>query len=148
MKRFSAIPLLVVIVAALGLFLRGGAFAHEGHRMAHNHPYPKKRFSVAEGKVIYQKYCASCHGKNGDGKGPAAAALKPRPTNFLELRYMSMRSRVDLYESIANGRPNTAMSPWKGTLSEKEIWDTIAYIGHLFNHRWQGRTRGRKKSGN
>ncbi|MGD0966434.1 MAG: cytochrome c [Candidatus Acidiferrales bacterium] len=29
-----------------------------------------------EGADLYQAYCASCHGKNGKGNGPAAPALK------------------------------------------------------------------------
>lgn len=29
-----------------------------------------------EGKDTYDSYCAVCHGKDGKGKGPAAAALK------------------------------------------------------------------------
>jgi mono/diheme cytochrome c family protein len=41
--------------------------------------------SPASGKDMYLHYCASCHGKEGKGDGPAAAALKSAPTNLTEL---------------------------------------------------------------
>lgn len=34
---------------------------------------------------MYMSYCASCHGKEGKGDGPAAAALKRPPTNLTTL---------------------------------------------------------------
>ena len=30
-------------------------------------PVPKNQDSIIRGKVLYRKYCASCHGKNGQG---------------------------------------------------------------------------------
>ena len=38
-----------------------------------------------DGKVLYDRYCASCHGVTGLGDGPAAEALSPRPTNLTTL---------------------------------------------------------------
>jgi len=32
--------------------------------------------------VLYQRYCASCHGLEGRGDGPAAASLTPAPTDL------------------------------------------------------------------
>ena len=34
------------------------------------------------GKVLYDKYCAQCHGDKGDGEGFATSHLLPRPRNF------------------------------------------------------------------
>lgn len=34
------------------------------------------------GKQLYLQYCASCHGTDGRGDGPAAAALKTPPTDL------------------------------------------------------------------
>src|SRR5687767_10684140 len=36
----------------------------------------------ASGKTVYLKYCAQCHGENGDGDGVATPHLFPRPRDF------------------------------------------------------------------
>ncbi len=41
--------------------------------------------SPASGKEMYLQYCATCHGKDGKGGGPAVAALKVAPTNLTTL---------------------------------------------------------------
>ena len=41
--------------------------------------------SPASGKDMYVHYCASCHGKEGKGDGPAAAAMKVAPTDLTQL---------------------------------------------------------------
>jgi mono/diheme cytochrome c family protein len=41
--------------------------------------------SAASGKETFTKYCASCHGEDGKGNGPAASALKPPPTDLTAL---------------------------------------------------------------
>src|SRR5690242_3041992 len=38
-------------------------------------------------ELVYRRYCASCHGVDGRGDGPAAAALDPRPTDLTRLTY-------------------------------------------------------------
>jgi len=41
--------------------------------------------SVASGRDLYVSYCASCHGKDAKGKGPAAASLKTPPPDLTTL---------------------------------------------------------------
>jgi len=46
---------------------------------------PVPRTSAASGKEMYLAYCASCHGRDGKGRGPAAAALKVPPPDLTQL---------------------------------------------------------------
>ena len=41
--------------------------------------------SAASGSEMFVSYCASCHGKDAKGNGPAAAALKKPPTDLTTL---------------------------------------------------------------
>lgn len=46
---------------------------------------PATRTAPVSGKQMYANYCAPCHGTDGRGKGPAAAALKVPPTDLTVL---------------------------------------------------------------
>ena len=38
----------------------------------------------ASGKALFQQYCASCHGDDGKGAGPAAVAFKVQPPDLTD----------------------------------------------------------------
>ena len=38
--------------------------------------------AVERGRTTFQQTCAACHGERGNGKGPAASALQPRPADL------------------------------------------------------------------
>jgi mono/diheme cytochrome c family protein len=44
-----------------------------------------KAINPASGKQMYAEYCAPCHGVEGKGNGPAAAAMKVPPTDLTQL---------------------------------------------------------------
>lgn len=46
---------------------------------------PARQIDSVEGADLYKAYCASCHGTEGRGDGPAAPALKHWPGNIREL---------------------------------------------------------------
>jgi mono/diheme cytochrome c family protein len=46
---------------------------------------PVKPTSAASGRQMFDNYCASCHGTDGKGSGPAAAALKTPPADLTTL---------------------------------------------------------------
>jgi mono/diheme cytochrome c family protein len=116
-RRLTLLAFAAVIVPLVGTT----AFAHEGHKKEHNHPYPKQNFSLKRGAELYRQYCAECHGKTGYNPGPFPPYMDPVPTNFLDREYMVMKSRIDLFEATRDGRPGTRMRAWKDRLSEEEI---------------------------
>jgi mono/diheme cytochrome c family protein len=40
---------------------------------------------TAEGRILYRRYCASCHGVSGDGRGPVAPVLHVPPADLRRL---------------------------------------------------------------
>jgi len=46
---------------------------------------PIQHTSAASGEEMFNSYCAACHGKDGKGTGPAAAALKSAPPDLTTL---------------------------------------------------------------
>jgi len=46
---------------------------------------PAPQTSAASGKEMFNSYCASCHGADAKGDGPAAAALKSKPADLTAL---------------------------------------------------------------
>ncbi|MFQ5538746.1 MAG: c-type cytochrome, partial [Gemmatimonadota bacterium] len=87
------------------------------------------------GKVVYDKWCAGCHGETGEGDGEAAAYMLPRPRDFTRALYQirttasgELPSDDDLRRMIDDGMPGTSMPGWNGHLSSGERDDVIAYI--------------------
>jgi mono/diheme cytochrome c family protein len=72
-KQFLAVAFLVV--CSLGV----GAQDKEIKRA------PARPTSAASGKEMFASYCAVCHGRDGKGGGPAAAALKVAPADLTVL---------------------------------------------------------------
>jgi DMSO reductase family type II enzyme heme b subunit len=88
---------------------------------------------AAAGKVVYERKCAGCHGDKGDGKGPAAELLAPKPRDFTaglyKIRTTANKAPTDqdLFRVITDGMPGTSMPPW-AVLSEKDRWNLVAYV--------------------
>src|SRR5690349_7242113 len=71
------------------------------------------------GKAIYhgKGTCFTCHGSDGDGKGPAAAKLNPLPRNFQHHEFWRHRTEGELFWVIKHGSPGTAMIGFSQVLS-------------------------------
>lgn len=84
----------------------------------------------ARGRTLYAEHCASCHGVTGDGKGPAAADLKPPPIPFTDKERASERSIFALYQVIGQGLDGTSMASFAHLPSE-DRWALALYVGSL-----------------
>lgn len=85
---------------------------------------------LEQGRAVYERHCADCHGAEGKGDGKSAVSLSPRPGNLISAQ-TSAKSDQDLLKIIANGRPRTAMEGWKDRLSDDEQRAALAYIRSL-----------------
>ncbi|MBI4617415.1 MAG: c-type cytochrome [Planctomycetes bacterium] len=91
---------------------------------------------LARGETIFAKQCAACHGDKGNGDGHAAFLLYPKPRNFAlgRFRLISTENRVptdrDLFTTITNGMPGSAMPPWS-YLSVQDRWALVFHVRRL-----------------
>lgn len=86
--------------------------------------------TLAAGRALYDRACASCHGTDGMGSGDQSKALTPSPAL---LAYMIKRPiSVDEYLLWAisdGGKPfDSEMPAFKDQLSRDEIWRVIAFM--------------------
>ena len=87
------------------------------------------KIDEAAADAIYAKRCSHCHGEEGDGAGPAANFVYPKPRDFTigTFKYKITHaddeypSDDDLRKTIEEGLPGTSMPGWKAILSRAEI---------------------------
>lgn len=86
-------------------------------------------------RTMFVRHCAGCHGPEGQGDGPGAALLLPRPRNFVESPFhfvpaggTSSEVIGALRRTIERGVPQSAMLGWRGVLSEDEIAGLARYV--------------------
>jgi mono/diheme cytochrome c family protein len=89
---------------------------------------------VESGRVVYERWCAECHGIDGAGDGHAAAYMLPRPRDFVQARYQvrttangELPTDDDLMRILELGMPGTTMPAWPN-LDRQQRRDVIAYI--------------------
>jgi cytochrome c oxidase cbb3-type subunit 3/ubiquinol-cytochrome c reductase cytochrome c subunit len=64
---------------------------------------------IAEGQAVYGKYCALCHGANGEGY------VADQATALANAEFLRIATDDFLTEAIVRGRPGTSMSAWSST---------------------------------
>lgn len=103
-------------------------------------------FRIERGRQVYARYCAGCHGEEGDGQGEAAALLYPKPRDFVtaEFKFSSRRTPdlptdADLMALLERGLKGTAMTSFRHLpLGERRA--VIATI-KTFSDRWDEEPR-------
>ena len=108
----------------------------------------QRKPDLASGSATFTQYCASCHGKTGNGDGPAAFALKTPPPDLTTLTKRHEGKFPSGYVSAllkfgrnvaAHGSEDMpvwgirfrSLDPEKDPTGQKHIDDTTAYIRSL-----------------
>jgi mono/diheme cytochrome c family protein len=85
--------------------------------------------AAEEGAKVFSTNCATCHGPQGHGDGPAGQSLDPQPRNLAELQ--AAAGDDFLFWRIHEGKPGTSMIAWKGILTDEQIWQAVSFIRTL-----------------
>jgi mono/diheme cytochrome c family protein len=77
------------------------------------------------GAVVYQTYCAQCHGKDGNGGPKGGSVINPS--------YLALVSDQALRTAVIVGRSDLGMPDWRAnisgrSMSPQEISDVVAWL--------------------
>lgn len=99
--------------------------------------------SIQRGAQLFQSMnCWSCHGKDGRGYGPSAAALTDNrgypiaPFDFTSgSRFKCGESDRDMFRDLVTGLDGTPMPSFAGAMNTDQRWDVVHYIRSLSAHK-------------
>lgn len=133
----------VLIAAVAGwLWLTGSAGARQGSHPPEPHRHPDAMkiknpvlsddASIAEGKKLYVRYCAMCHGPTAKGDGSMALA-GGTPSDLTDEVWEHGSSDGEIFVVIRDGTTSD-MESYKDRLTEKQTWQVVNYIRSLGPH--------------
>ena len=98
----------------------------------------KRDKDLSLGREVYKAACMTCHGLKGNGKGPSAKWLDPRPRDFTSgiykwrtTPYGKLPLEEDIERTIREGVSGTDMFPFGEILSHKSRLAVARYIMHF-----------------
>lgn len=92
---------------------------------AMKNPVKADEASINAGKVLYNKNCASCHGKTGLGDGPKARGLETFPGDFSKSEYQN-QTDADHFYKTKFGRGE--MPKYDGKVDDESLWQMVIYM--------------------
>lgn len=99
------------------------------------HDDARVKGNVARGKQLYGKYCAACHGTNGEGgHGTGVTFSRPRelpvmPPALNNSGFLKAASDTMIKQTLMNGREGTPMVSFLAMgLKERDINDIVAFV--------------------
>lgn len=128
-----------LILTSTDLFFRGDVYVKKGQPLLAaapggstlKNPWVPTKELVAKGKELFAVQCVSCHGAEGKGNGPAAAALIPPPRNFAVAQgWKNGRKPSQIFKTLKEGLAGSAMASF-GTLPSDDRWALVQYVSSL-----------------
>lgn len=131
----TSVASMLAFFALLPLLVAGGQELHPVTPHRHpeaqklKNPVPSDAASIEEGRKLYLRHCASCHGPSGKGDGSMALA-GGTPANLTDESWDHGSSDGEIYVVIRDGTTSD-MEPYKDRLTEKQMWQLVNYIRSL-----------------
>ena len=85
--------------------------------------------SIATGKQVYTRYCATCHGING--QGGSGSDISPPAPNLTDDEWKRGSTDGEIFAVIKNGVPDLTMEPWGNRIKDDDIWNVVNYVRSL-----------------
>jgi mono/diheme cytochrome c family protein len=65
----------------------------------------------SQAEAMFATVCATCHGMDGGGKGPAAETLNPKPRDYTDPKWQASVTDQQLKDTILKGGQGVGKSP-------------------------------------
>jgi mono/diheme cytochrome c family protein len=133
LRRRIAASLLSLVILLVGLLSQ--VSANEQHPAEpHRHPEAEKiknplssdPQSIEEGKKLYARFCASCHGAGAKGDGSLALA-GGEPSDLTDETWDHGSSDGEIFVAIRDG-VSADMLAYSERLNEKQIWQIVNFL--------------------
>jgi mono/diheme cytochrome c family protein len=126
MKKLKVVFVgLAVIMMNISLMAQPKPWAVPAEFKSMKNPVAVSDASSKAGMTVYNKNCASCHGKTGLGDGVKARALKDFPGDFSKAAFTS-QTDGELFYKTKFGRGE--MPKYEGKLTDDDIWNSVIYM--------------------
>jgi cbb3-type cytochrome c oxidase subunit III len=93
--------------------------------------YPLVPPSIASGEAVYGQYCAACHGQLGNGDGQSIPSSGTSPAALAHPSNLRATVPQEWFEITKGGKGS--MPGFSTKLTDRQIWDAIAYLLSLEN---------------
>jgi len=125
-KSILAVTLLLVLGPGLMSLTstRQTPWVIDAKYKAMKNPVKADAASIAIGKELYNKNCASCHGRTGLGDGVKARTLETFSGDFSKPDYQN-QTDGELFGKTKIGRDE--MPNYEGKFSDEDIWHMVNY---------------------
>lgn len=90
-------------------------------------PIPDSEKTLAEGQILYSRYCSHCHGATGKGDGPVGQVYKGVP-NYSTDAYKTMNDG-HIFHVITYGKGR--MWPHGSQITPDDRWKIVQYVHKL-----------------
>jgi len=119
MRRLTAVVICLVMVAAFSGALYTAHYAHQSSQTTAG--------QTNDATVLFDKYCDTCHGK--DGRAKTFKAKFNHARNLTDPKWQGEVSDERIFNSIANGKGK--MPAWGKKLTDAQINSLVVFVRQL-----------------
>jgi mono/diheme cytochrome c family protein len=125
--RWSVIAWVTVLLLLVAVTLIANAKqSRNAEAQKLKNPETSNPESIEAGNKLYQRHCASCHGKGGKGDGGMALS-GGTPSDLTDEKWDFGASDGEIFTSIREG-VSADMLEYKNKLDDKQIWQVVNFI--------------------